>query len=38
MRPRHKKHLTERLDAVRENIINIPNDGRDYREVIRERE
>lgn len=36
MRPRHKKHLSERLNACKDNIINIESDARDYREVIKE--
>lgn len=36
MRPRHKKHLTERMEACADNLIGIPGDARDYREVIKE--
>ena len=36
MRPRHKKHLTERMEACADNLISIPGDARDYREVIKE--
>ncbi|MBQ3132937.1 MAG: tRNA (guanosine(46)-N7)-methyltransferase TrmB [Clostridia bacterium] len=36
MRPRHKKHLAERMEACAENLMVIPGDARDYREVIKE--
>ena len=36
MRPSHKKHLAERMDACADNLIRIAGDARDYREVIKE--